>query len=203
MKIKGWLMLASILIMSQFGIAQQMAPIIVGKNDTLKVATTNYNGEIMPWVVLNQVVVTDHRIFRSALARAKFNRLRYNVLKVLPYARFAGERYRRLERDLAQTTDRKLKRQLLKDCQNEVKNLFNSKIKDMTISQGEILIKLIDRETGNSSYGLVKDIQGGIPAFFMQSLARLFGHNLKAEYDPEEERDIETIISTAGYYSYQ
>lgn len=203
MKIKGWLMLASILIMSQFGIAQQMAPIIVGKNDTLKVATTNYNGEIMPWVVLNQVVVTDHRIFRSALARAKFNRLRYNVLKVLPYARFAGERYRRLERDLAQTTDRKLKRQLLKDCQNEVKNLFNSKIKDMTISQGEILIKLIDRETGNSSYGLVKDIQGGIPAFFMQSLARLFGHNLKAEYDPEEERDIETIISTAGYYNYQ
>ena len=73
----------------------------------------------------------------------------------------------------------------------------------MTISQGEILIKLIDRETGNSSYGLVKDIQGGIPAFFMQSLARLFGHNLKAEYDPEEERDIETIISTAGYYNYQ
>ena len=203
MKIKGLLMLASILIMSQFGIAQQMAPIIVGKNDTLKVATTNYNGEIMPWVVLNQVVVTDHRIFRNALARAKFNRLRYNVLKVLPYARFAGERYRRLERDLAQTTDRKLKKQLLKDCQNEVKNLFNSKIKDMTISQGEILIKLIDRETGNSSYGLVKDIQGGIPAFFMQSLARLFGHNLKAEYDPEEERDIETIISTAGYYSYQ
>lgn len=203
MKFKGFLTLVSILIMSHFGFAQKMAPITVGVNDTLKVATTNYNGEIMPWVVLNQVVVTDRRIFRSSIDRAAFNRLRYNVMKVLPYARFAGERYRRLERELAQTTDRKVKRKLLNDCEKEIKNLFNSKIKDMTISQGAILIKLIDRETGNSSFSLVKDIQGGIPAFFMQSLARLFGHNLKAEYDAEQERDIETIIYSAGYYSYQ
>lgn len=203
MKIKAFLSLISILIMSQFGFAQQTAPITVGKNDTLRVATTNYNGEIMPWVVLNQVVVTERRIFKTTMDRAKFNRLRYNVLKVLPYARFAGERYRRLERDLAQTTDRKTKKKLLNDCEKEIKNLFNSKIKDMSISQGAILIKLIDRETGNSSFSLVKDIQGGIPAFFMQSLARLFGHNLKAEYDAEEERDIETIINSAGYYSYQ
>jgi hypothetical protein len=203
MKFKAFLTLLTILIMSQFGFSQQIAPIPLGKNDTIKVATTNYNGEIMPWVVLNQVIVFDHRIFRSPMDRAKFDRLRFNVLKVLPYARFAGERYRRLERDLAQTTDKKLKRQLVNDCEKEIKNLFNSKIKDMSISQGEILIKLIDRETGNSSYSLVKDIQGSIPAFFMQSLARIFGHNLKAEYDPEEDRDIETIINSAGYYSYQ
>ncbi len=203
MKIKIFLSFVFILLVSHFAFAQKMVTITIGKYDTLKVATTNYNGETIPWVVLNEVLVTDKRIFKTPLDKAKFNRLRYNVLKVLPYARYAGQRYRQLERDLALTNDRKKQKQLVKACENEIKTLFNSKIKDMTINQGEILIKLIDRETGTSSYKLVKEIQGTLPAFFMQSLARIFGHNLKAEYDSEEERDIETIINSAGYYSYQ
>lgn len=203
MKFKVFLTVVYILFLSHFTFAQQMVTITIGKHDTLKVATTNYNGQTIPWVVLNEVIVTDKRIFKTPLDKAKFNRLRYNVLKVLPYARYAGQRYRQLERDLAQTNDRRKQKQLVKDCEKEIKTLFNSKIKDMTINQGEILIKLIDRETGTSSYKLVKEIQGTLPAFFMQSLARIFGHNLKAEYDSEQERDIETIINSAGYYSYQ
>ena len=203
MKIKIFLSLVFILLALHFAFAQKMVTITIGKYDTLKVATTNYNGETIPWVVLNEVLVTDRRIFKTPLDKTKFNRLRYNVLKVLPYAHYAGQRYRQLERDLALTNDSKKQKQLVKACEKEIKTLFNSKIKDMTINQGEILIKLIDRETGTSSYKLVKEIQGTLPAFFMQSLARLFGHNLKNEYDSEEERDIETIINQAGYYSYQ
>lgn len=203
MKFKVLLTAVYILFLSHFTFAQQMVTITVGKYDTLKVATTNYNGQIIPWVVLNEVIVTDKRIFKTPLDKAKFNRLRYNVLKVLPYAHYAGQRYRQLERDLAQTNNRRKQRQLVKNCEKEIKQLFNSKIKDMTINQGQILIKLIDRETGASSYKLVKEIQGSLPAFFLQSLARIFGHNLKTEYDSEEERDIETIINNAGYYSYQ
>ena len=85
----------------------------------------------------------------------------------------------------------------------EIKNLFNRDVKNMTISQGEVLIKLIDRETGNSSFNLVKDMKGGISAFLMQSVARVFGHDLKSQYDPDEDRDIESIIHSTGYYSYQ
>jgi hypothetical protein len=203
MNLKVFLSVVSILLLSNFAKAQQMVTLTIGKYDTLKVATTNYNGIFMPWVVLNEVLVIDRRIFKTPLDKAKFNRLRYNVLKVLPYARYAGQRYRKLERDLALTNNPKIQKELVKGCEKEIKNLFNSKIKDMTINQGEILIKLIDRETGTSSFKLVKEIQGTLPAFFMQSLARLFGHNLKAEYDAEEERDIETIIQQAGYYSYQ
>lgn len=203
MKIKLGLLLICILLMSNFTIAQDMPSIQLSKNDTLKVATTNYGGEIIPWVVLNEVIVFDYRIFKTAEQRVKYNRLKYNVLKVLPYARFAGARYRKLERDLALTDVRSEKRKLVRDCEEEIKGVFNSKVKDMTISQGEVLIKLIDRETGHNSFSLVKDIKGGLPAFFMQSIARVFGHNLKAEYDPEEERDIESIINSAGYYSYQ
>ncbi len=174
-----------------------------GTNDTIKVATINLNGELVPWIVLNEVTVMDRRTFKSQEDFDKYRRLRYNVLKVLPYARFAGQRYRQLERDLAQTNDKRKQKALVKGCEKEIKDLFNAKIKDMTISQGEILIKLVDRETGNSSFDLVKDLKGGVSAFVMQSVAKIFGHDLKNGYDPDEDRDIESIIHAAGYYSYQ
>jgi hypothetical protein len=72
----------------------------------------------------------------------------------------------------------------------------------MSISQGEILIKLIDRETGYTSYDLVKELKGNFTAFFYQSIARVVGHNLKAGYDKEEEREIENIIRASGYNYY-
>lgn len=173
------------------------------KNDTLKVAAINVNGQIMPWVVINEVLVYATRTFKTPEDFAKYRRLKYNVLKVLPYARFAGQRYRQLERDLAVTPEKRKQKALVKSCEKEIKDLFNRDVKNMTVSQGEVLIKLIDRETGNSSFDLVKDMKGGVSAFLMQSVAKVFGHDLKEKYDAEQERDIESIIRFAGYYSYQ
>jgi hypothetical protein len=172
------------------------------KFDTIKVATTNLNGEILPWIVLNEVKVVAIRTFKSEQDFKNYQRLRYNVLKVLPYARYAGQRYRQLERDLAITPEKRKQKELVKACDKEIKDLFNDKIKNLTISQGEILIKLVDRETGNSSFDLVKDMKGGVSAFVMQSVAKVFGHDLKNKYNRDQERDIESIIQSAGYYSY-
>ncbi len=174
-----------------------------GTNDTIQVSAINMDGEMVPWIVLNEVVVKDYRRFSSKEAYDKYRRLRYNVIKVLPYARLAGQRYRQLERDLATTSDRKKQKEYVKDCDREIKELFNKEVKNLTISQGEILIKLIDRETGNSSFDLVKDLKGNVSAFLMQSVAKIFGHNLKNKYDVDQERDIESIIRSTGYYSYQ
>jgi predicted extracellular nuclease len=179
------------------------AQVAYGSKDTLKVATTNYNGEIIPWVVIGEVTVIDRRTFKSKEEFDKYRRLRYNVLKVLPYARFAGQRYRQLEKDLALTSDKRKQKQLIKSCDKEIKDLFNDKIKNLTISQGEILIKLVDRETGNSSYDLVKDLKGNVSAFVVQSVAKIFGHDLRSKYDVDQEMDIEGIIHSVGYYSYQ
>ena len=77
--------------------------------------------------------------------------------------------------------------------------MFNREVKNMSIYQGEILIKLIDRETGKSTYDLVRELRGGVTAFLYQSIARVSGHNLKHQYNAQEERDIEAIIQTAGY----
>jgi hypothetical protein len=67
------------------------------------------------------------------------------------------------------------------------------------MTQGGILIKLIDREIGKSSYDILKEMKGGFTAFLYQSVARIFENNLKSRYDPEEDRDIEAIIQSSGY----
>ena len=203
MKIFRLTAIFSLILMSAGAVGQiKNDPYIKGKNDTIKVAVTLIDNELIPWFPLADVIITDTRIFKTPLERAKFNRLRYNVLRVLPYAMFARNRYAQLQRDLAVTSARRDKRKLIKAFEKEIKVMFNKEIKNLTITQGGILIKLIDRETGNSSYDLLKDMKGGVTAFFYQSVARVFGNNLKNRYDPEEDRDIENIIRSSGYYMY-
>lgn len=190
-------------LMSNMALAQyKNDPTIKSKNDTIKVAVTNLENELIPWIVIPEVTIIDTRLFKDAAERAKFNRLRYNVLKVMPYAMFARRKYAQLQSELAAVHSRKEKKMLVRAFESEIKNMFNREVKNLTITQGGILIKLIDRETGTSSYDLLKDMKGGITAFFYQSVARIFGNNLKNTYDPQEDRDIEAIIQSSGYYSY-
>lgn len=152
------------------------------------------DGERVPWVLLPGVHVYGKRRFASEQDRLDYRRLRYNVLKVLPYARLAHRKYDQLQRDLAVTSDKKEQKRLIKTCEKEIKEIFNKDIKDMSVTQGKILVKLLDREIGNSSFDMVKELRGGVSAFFYQSIARVFGHNLKNEYDIREDREIENII---------
>jgi hypothetical protein len=165
------------------------------RGKTMLLATAQLeNGDRVPWVLLPDVHVYGYRRFASEEDRIRYNRLKYNVLKVLPYAKLAQEKYDQLHRDLALTNNKKEQKLLVKNCERDIKNIFNKEIKNMTVSQGKILLKLIDRQTGNSSFEVVKELRGGVSAFFYQSLARVFGHNLKNEYDMDEDREIENII---------
>lgn len=168
-----------------------------------RVPTALVDGERVPWMLIPEVEVTRKRIFRSPEDKARYLRLRYNVIKVLPYAKYAQRRYEQLYRDLAITENKREQKRLVKACEKEIKDMFNKEVKNLTISQGEILIKLIDRQTGNSSYEVVKDLRGGITAFFYQSVARVFGHNLKDTYNAEEDFEIENIIRSLERPSYR
>lgn len=168
-----------------------------GKNDTIPVATTTINGESVPWLPLPVVRIV-HSM--SPEERAKYNRLKNNIKKVWPYAVFARDRYNKLQQDLAVTSNKREQKRLVKDCDKEIKDMFNREVKNMSITQGHILIKLIDRETGTSTFEMVRELKGGITAFMYQTVARVVGHDLKDEYDPQnEDRDIENIIKEAGY----
>lgn len=178
-------------------------PLKTGKNDTIRCYLTNVDGTLMPMVIGPEVKIQDVRIFKTQADRDAYRRLRYNIYKVMPYAKYAAERYQQLQRSLATTTDKKTQKRMVDTCETQIKDLFKKEVENLTISQGEILIKLIDRQTGNTSYEMVKELKGGLKAFMFQSLARVFGHNLKENYDPNEEHDMEAILQEAGFYAYQ
>jgi len=203
MKFIGLILLCCCLVLGAKAQTEPSVPIQHGKNDTIRTYVAVVDGVNIPWIIGDEVVIRETRIFKTQEDREAFNRLRYNVYKVLPYARFAGNRYRQLQRDLALTGDKKKQKELIQACEVQIKDMFKKEIQNLTISQGEVLIKLIDRETGYTSYSLVKQLKGGFKAFLFQSAARIFGHDLKETYDKDEQRDIESILEKAGYDSYR
>jgi hypothetical protein len=89
-----------------------------------------------------------------------------------------------MEREFRKLETEKARKRYIKTVEKELKEEFKDDIKGMTINQGRLLLKLIDRETGNTSYYLLEELKGSFSAFFWQTVARVFGHNLKSEYDP-------------------
>ena len=119
----------------------------------------------------------------------------WKVRKVYPYAEKINELLKKYEPEyLSLKTDRE-RRKLIKRVEEELMSQYKDELKKLTISEGRILIKLVDRETGRTGYSLIKDFRGGFSAFFWQSVAKLFGNDLKAEYDPVgEDKMIEEIV---------
>lgn len=152
------------------------------------------DGEIVPWFVIQEIVITAKRTFKTEQDRLNYLRLERNVLRVLPYAIYAQKRYEQLDRELAMVSSRREEKRLIKVCEDEIKAKFNAEIKNLTVSQGKILIKLIERQTGSTSYELVKNMKGGVSAFVYQSVAKVFGHNLKSTYNAQEDYEVENII---------
>ncbi|HNP99880.1 MAG TPA: DUF4294 domain-containing protein [Bacteroidia bacterium] len=124
-----------------------------------------------------------------------YYRLRFNVIKVYPYARLAAVKLNEMELKMASMNSDREKKRYRKTVEEQVRKDFEEQIKKLSINQGNVLIKLIDRETGHTSYDLIKQLKGSFNAFFAQGLAKLFGHDLKDEYDPEgEDKTIEMIV---------
>lgn len=177
--------------MSMFGSAQKST------QDTLITQAIILNGDTLSMVYLPSIYVLEKKMFKNRREEVKYTKLRRDVLKVLPYARLAGNKFQELEKKLSYLSNENQKRALTKRTETEIREGFEGELRNLTISQGKILIKLIDRETGNTSYVLVKEFRGNLSAFFWQSLARVFGSNLKAEYDVMADKDIEDIIQSA------
>lgn len=152
------------------------------------------SGEEVPWFPIETVVIRANREWKSAEEREQYLRLKRNVLRVLPYAIYAQKRYEQLDRDLALVSSKSDEKRLIKSCEQEIKEKIHNEVKNLSVSQGKILIKLIERQTGSTSYELVKSMKGSVTAFVYQGVAKIFGHNLKATYDAQEDFVIENII---------
>ncbi len=125
----------------------------------------------------------------------RYDKLVHNVKKVYPYAKLAGQKLREYRDILDTIQGEKARKNFMKKAEKELEAQFGNEIKDLTFSQGKILIKLVYRETGNSTFDIVKDLRGGFTAFIWQTMARIFGYNLKNGYDPAgEDQAIEQVI---------
>jgi hypothetical protein len=155
---------------------QPVIAIIDGK-DTLFSSTS----ELTPAIIEPKKRKAETRDLRQ------YRRLIYNVKKVYPYAKLAGSKYSQVIAHIDSLERGKDQREYIRLVENELLRDYEEELKELTITQGRILIKLIDRETSFTSYEVVKELRGGVQAAFWQAVARIFGSNLKAEFDPEGE----------------
>jgi hypothetical protein len=124
-----------------------------------------------------------------------YRKLVYNFRKAYPYALLAKEKTEQMEQQLTVLTSSKERDALIAKYEKEMFAEFEKPLRKLTFSQGKLLLKLIDREVGQTSYYIIKDLKGGFSAFFWQGVARLFGANLKKPYDKYgEDRDVERLV---------
>lgn len=154
------------------------------------------NNDTLPHINLREIIVLPPRKFTSRAQRRRYWRLVYNIKKAYPYAKIASRELIKLNDTLLTIKSKRQQKLCVKQAQNKMFNKYKNQLKKLTITQGRILIKLVDRETGNTSYSIIKDYRGNFSAFFWQSIARFFGENLKENYNPQEEdRLIEDIVT--------
>jgi len=152
------------------------------------------DGDTIPVMTLPEVEIRYYLSLSHKEAR-KMTKLIRNVKKVYPYAKLAGIKLEEYEDILLAAQDDKERKRIMKQAEDELKEQYGDDLKDMTFSQGKILIKLVERETGSTSYELVEELRGRFTAFFYQTFAKLFGYDLKVHYDPEgEDKEIENIV---------
>ena len=164
--------------------------------DTQIVVTgTDHMGDTIPFSYLPVIDIYGEFDPEAADRLHKYLKLRRDVIRAYPYAKLASIQLKYVNDSIAKIPTKRARKKFIKKTEKELKELFAKDLKKLTRNQGFILIKLIDRETGDTSYELVKELRGSLQAFFWQSLARLFGSNMKANYDPEgEDALIESIV---------
>ncbi len=145
---------------------------------------------------IKEVWVYPQRQFKSTRYERQYWRLVQRVKKVLPYAKTANQLLRKYEPEYLKLSKERDKRNLIKKVEDELMAQYKEEFKKMSITDGKVLIKLIDRETGRTSYTLIREFRGAFIATFWQGIARLFGNNLKDEFDPYgEDLLIEEIVT--------
>lgn len=144
-------------------------------------------GDTIPTLMIRQVVIARKRQFKNKRDYWAYARMVRNLKKVYPYAVMARERLRVIDSVYNTLGSESEKRAYAYRMQKELSSEFESQMRDLTFTQGQMLFKLIDRETGRTTYSIIKYFRGGVTATFWQGVARVFGSDLRSKFDPEGE----------------
>ena len=134
-------------------------------------------------------------VFSRPVDLRRYRRLVDAVKKVYPIAKIAKAKMATMEEELCRLPTKKAQKEYIKQIYQEIKDEYTPVLKHMTRTQGRVLLKLIDRETEYTAYEVLREFRGGFVAGFWQGISKIFGQNLKSEYDKDgEDRMIEQII---------
>jgi len=167
----------------------------IGPNDTIPVPAVIVNNEVIPGGNMEWVWVQVP--YPKALLKRKqeWTRLRNAVYVTYPYARKAAFIINDINYKLSNIPDKSDRKKYIKTREKEIKKEFGDPITNLSVYQGKVLMKLINRQTGNNCYEILKEYKGGFSARVLQTVAFVFGSNLKQSYDPQhEDQAIESIV---------
>jgi hypothetical protein len=154
-----------------------------------------YASAQMPVIFADEIFVFPQKTFKNNRERKRYNKLRHNFKKVYPYALLIEEELNAIEKVVHRLPTEEAKEAYIKKKEKELMDKYKDTMKKLTMSQGFMLVKLIDRETGNTAYHLIEELKGSVVAFFWQGIALLFKNDLKAKYDAEvSDREIEELV---------
>lgn len=166
-----------------------------GPRDTILTAAVIYNGDTIEAKTLTDVSVMARLTQNQLNAIAKWTRLRNAVYVTYPYARRAGAVLNDINAKLANVTDKDARKDYIKSREKDLKKEFTDPLTNLSVYQGKVLMKLINRETGNNCYEIIKEYKGGLTARFYQTVAFFFSSNLKQPYDAKgDDMEIEKIV---------
>ena len=156
------------------------------------------NDTVLELVPIEEVVIYRHKL--SPEAKKEFLLLQRRVYKVYPFAKTAADRLTFLNKNLDKLKTNKEKKKYFKIAEDYMENEFKGQLKKLSRKQGQILVKLIHRQTGITTFDLIKDYKSGWKAFWSNNTARLFDIKLKTKYEPYQVNEdflIETILDRA------
>jgi len=167
-----------------------------GDFDTLRVyAMIDPNGDTIPYSILPPVSVFTQLTREQKKYWAEWTRLRNAVYVTYPYAIAASKIMNEINVKLVNVDNRKERRKIIHAREKELKREFTDKLTKLSVYQGKVLMKLINRQTGNNCYEIIEEYKGFMSAAFWQGVAFVFGSNLKQAYDASgKDRDMERIV---------
>lgn len=169
------------------------------KSDSLKIDYVVINGDTIQQsaIKLDIVEILPRLKFASKGSWRRYYILKRKTIKVYPYAKLAAEKLEAMNDSLATMSKKRFQKRYAKKVQKFIENEFADELKKLTRTEGQILIKLIHRQTGDTAFELIKTLRSGWRAFWFNNTAKLFKISLKREFDPnnvEEDYLIEDIL---------
>lgn len=180
---------------------------VYGTNDTIMIPALVIDGEWMGGRYLSELFIWGGDPAKAAKYWAEWTRLRNAVYVTYPYARAAGVVMRDVNKHLESISGRKERKNYIKSREKELRAAFGDQISELSIYQGIVMMKLINRETGNNCYEIIKEMKGSFTARIYQTVMFFVGSSLKQEWNPAEEkrdRQIEEFVQEINrmYYPY-